>query len=132
MTRKSVIALGIGAVAALAITGTALASDDDGGRAGQATSPPAATAATEIGSEWAAEIALERVGGGEVVEIEREQEHSRPVWSIEIVEDGVEYELDVDQETGEIIKVERDDDSDDRDDDRDDDDRNDDNERDDD
>lgn len=116
MNRKSMIALGIGAVAALGITGTALASDDDGGRASQATSLPAATAATQIGPERAAEIALERVGGGEVVEIEREREHGRPVWDIEIVKDGVEYELDIDRETGEIIKVERDDDSNDRDD----------------
>ena len=61
-------------------------------------------------------IALERTGGGEVTEVERELEHGRPVWDVELVRDGVEYEVDVDRETGEVLRFEADgrDDDDDR------------------
>ncbi|MDG4832090.1 PepSY domain-containing protein [Solwaraspora sp. WMMD1047] len=90
---------------------------------GTPTSAPAGTAG--IGHDRAVEIALAEAGGGRVDEIERETEHGRQVWSVEIVNGDTEVEVDVDAETGEIVKAERepadDDDKDDRDDDRDDD-----------
>ncbi|MFC0508303.1 PepSY domain-containing protein [Micromonospora costi] len=83
-----------------------------------------------VGLQRAGEIALARVGGGRIVEIEAEQEHGRPVWSVEIVTGGVEHDVDVDRDSGAVLRVDRDDDGDDdgrhhdgSDDDRDDDDR---------
>jgi hypothetical protein len=73
------------------------------------TSPSQADA---VSAERAREIALERAGGGSVTEVEREQEHGRPVWSVEIRNGSTEHEVDVDRETGAIVKAgsERDDD----------------------
>lgn len=120
MTRKSMIMLAAGVVAALGITGTALASDDDTSTrqgtapanavAGASTAPKDAAGSDstgEIGPEQAAEIALDWTGGGRVTEIEREWEHGRPVWDVEIVKDGVEHELDVDRESGQVVKAEQ-------------------------
>ncbi|BCJ63331.1 PepSY domain-containing protein [Polymorphospora rubra] len=158
MTRKSIVALAVGGVAALAFTGTALgvaaASDTTRDRpqtttvalTGAPTAPgtpstpgsgettdPAPTNGSPtnsptgsptsggdaVSAERAKEIALARTGGGTVEEVERDREHGRPVWEVEIDKGKVEYEVYVDRETGEIVKFEQDDDDDD--DDRDDD-----------
>ncbi|MEN3614855.1 PepSY domain-containing protein [Plantactinospora sp. ZYX-F-223] len=93
---------------------------------GTPTGPPAPTGAAPAGSVDAAravQIALASAGGGQLEEVEREQEHGRAVWSVEFVKDGWEIEVDVDATTGEIVKTDRDKDDDhgDRDDDHDDD-----------
>ncbi|WP_309244239.1 PepSY domain-containing protein [Micromonospora parastrephiae] len=65
-------------------------------------------------------MALARAGGGQIVEVEAEQEHGRPVWSVEIVAGDTEHEVDVDRDNGTVVKAEQepvDDDGDDRDDD---------------
>ncbi|MFY1615981.1 PepSY domain-containing protein [Micromonospora sp. WMMD736] len=87
--------------------------------------PSAAGAAVD--EKRAGEIALARAGGGQIVEVEAEQENGRPVWSIEIVAGDTEHEVDVDRENGSVVKAEQepvdaDDDADDQDDDADDDD----------
>ncbi|MER5332844.1 PepSY domain-containing protein [Micromonospora sp. NPDC002717] len=82
-----------------------------------------ATGGDAVSEQRAREIALARAGGGQVVEIEAEQEHGRPVWSVEIVAGQTEHEIDVDRENGTVVKAEQepvDDDDDDRDDDDDD------------
>ncbi|MEV7231774.1 PepSY domain-containing protein [Polymorphospora sp. NPDC051019] len=169
MTRKSIVALAVGGVAALAFTGTALgvaaASDTienrqqttsvaltsapgtpgtpgtpdtaptTGPTSGETSSPAPtqssptggpASGVDAISAERAKEIALGRVGGGTVEEVDRDREHGRPVWEVEIYKGQVEYEVDVDRETGEIVKFEQDDDDDD---DHDDDDHDDDDDR---
>jgi hypothetical protein len=92
-----------------------------------ATNP--GTASTDaFGAEQARELALRTAGGGQVTEIEREHEHGRPVWSVEILNGTVEHEIDIDRESGKVNDHEReaadddrdDDDHDDRDDDYDD------------
>ncbi|MEU7616382.1 PepSY domain-containing protein [Micromonospora rifamycinica] len=94
---------------------------------GGSTAPAAADA---VSQQRAGEIALAKVGGGQITEIEREQEAGRPVWSVEIVNGDTEHEVEVDRDSGSVVKSEqekaddrsgRDDDADDRDDDRDDD-----------
>ncbi|TYC07195.1 hypothetical protein FXF53_00905 [Micromonospora sp. WP24] len=72
-----------------------------------------------IGPQRAGEIALAKAGGGRIEEIEAEQEHGRPVWSVEIVSGGVEHDIDVDRENGAVLRAEQeqDDDDDDGDDD---------------
>ncbi|MER5453851.1 PepSY domain-containing protein [Micromonospora sp. NPDC002389] len=98
--------------------------------------PPAGTgspdATDKISRERAGEIALAHAGGGRITEIDRDRENKRPVWEVEIVKGDVEHEIDVDRETGQVLKAEQerydgdDDDRDDDDDDDDDDDRDDD------
>jgi hypothetical protein len=81
-----------------------------------------------MGSAEAEQIALAHVGGGTVTEVEREWEHGRLEWKVEIHLDGVEHDVRVDAVSGEITRVDVDDDrrdddggkDDDRDDDRDD------------
>ncbi|GIM77926.1 hypothetical protein Aau02nite_78360 [Amorphoplanes auranticolor] len=77
----------------------------------------------------AKEIAVKAAGGGQVTETERETEHGRAVWDIEVQAGPVEHDIDVDRATGEVLRHERetdddsgsDDDSDDSSDDSDDD-----------
>ncbi|BCJ58294.1 PepSY domain-containing protein [Micromonospora endophytica] len=95
-----------------------------------ATPTDAATAAPAgddaVSGERAGEIALAHVGGGRITETDRDRENGRPVWEIEIVSGDTEHDIDVDRETGAVLKAEQepvdhDDDDDDDDDDRDDD-----------
>lgn len=61
-----------------------------------------------VSSQRAVEIALAMAGGGWLDEVEREWEHGRTVWSVELVKDGWEIEVDVDATTGEVVKTDRD------------------------
>ncbi|MET8118289.1 PepSY domain-containing protein [Micromonospora sp. NPDC005189] len=100
--------------------------------------PDSSTAGSAVDEQRAGEIALAKAGGGRIVEVEAEQEHGRPVWSVEIVAGDTEHEVDVDRDNGSVVKAEQepvddddddqadDDQSDDDDDDDDDDDRSDD------
>ncbi|WBB78764.1 PepSY domain-containing protein [Micromonospora sp. WMMD882] len=83
--------------------------------------PAAGDAAVDL--QRAGEIALARVGGGEIVGIEAEREDGRDVWSVEIVDGQTEHEIDVDRKDGAVVKAEQEpvDDDDDDDDDGDDD-----------
>jgi Peptidase propeptide and YPEB domain len=57
-----------------------------------------------VDADKASGIALARAGGGQVVDIEAEAEHGRPVWKVELVKGGAEYRVDVDRETGGILR----------------------------
>ncbi|NJC12710.1 putative membrane protein YkoI [Micromonospora profundi] len=92
-----------------------------------AGSPSASTApaGSAVDEQRAGEIALAKAGGGQIVEVEAEEENGRPVWSVEIVAGDIEHEVDVDRDNGTVVKAEQepvDDDDDDDDDDADDDD----------
>ncbi|TDC32554.1 hypothetical protein E1211_20665 [Micromonospora sp. 15K316] len=63
--------------------------------------------ADRIEPQRAGEIALARAGGGRIEEIEAEQEHGRPVWSVEIVSGDVEHNIDVDRENGAVLRAEQ-------------------------
>ncbi|MEU7841404.1 PepSY domain-containing protein [Micromonospora sp. NPDC049114] len=71
--------------------------------------PSAGTAPTgsAVDAQRAGEIALARAGGGQIVEVEAEQENGRPVWSVEIVAGDTEHEVDVDRDNGSVIKAEQ-------------------------
>ncbi|HEX2133697.1 MAG TPA: PepSY domain-containing protein [Actinophytocola sp.] len=86
---------------------------------------PTAQGDPRLTPDAAAQLVRHRLGGGQVREIERETEHGRLEWKVEITKDGVTHDVRVDAETGDITRVDTDDDrDDDRDrDDRDDDDR---------
>ncbi|WP_431920085.1 PepSY domain-containing protein [Micromonospora wenchangensis] len=160
MKRTSLLLAAAGGAAVLAVTGTAIGVSAAGrvpGPTATATTAPvdptvAPTAGTPggdptagtpggstapatddaVSQQRAGEIALAKVGGGRITEVEREREEGRPVWSVEIINGDTEHEIDVDRENGNIVKSEQekadaddrsghDDDSDDRDDDGDDD-----------
>lgn len=69
----------------------------------------AAPAGTPISPREAAAIAVRHVGGGTVTEIEREFEHGRLEWKVEVVHNGQEVDVRVDSRTGKITRVDRDD-----------------------
>lgn len=76
--------------------------DDDA----TATAPSRAAEGTVSGKR-AGEIALARLGGGRIVEIEAELEHGRPVWSVKVVKGAVRYEVKVDRGDGTLVQTER-------------------------
>ena len=57
--------------------------------------------------EEAKGIAIEAVGG-KVTEIEFEREKSHNRYEVEVKSDGVEYDLDIDANTGEIVQTRKD------------------------
>ncbi|MGW3807805.1 PepSY domain-containing protein [Micromonospora sp. NPDC005113] len=111
-----------GTTAAPSTSGTTAAPSTSGTPSGGGS--PAGAAVNE---QRAGEIALARAGGGRITEVEAEQEHGRPVWSVEIIAGDIEHEVDVDRDNGTVVKAEQesvddgDDDGDDRNDDDDDD-----------
>ncbi|MEV4464949.1 PepSY domain-containing protein [Micromonospora echinofusca] len=110
-------------------TGTPAAPASPSGSGTPSGSSAPATGGDAVSEQRAREIALARAGGGEVVEVEREDEDGRAVWSVEIVAGQTEHEVDVDRGDGSVVKAEQepvDDDDDDDSDDDDDDDRDDD------
>ncbi|QNO13290.1 PepSY domain-containing protein [Alkalicella caledoniensis] len=56
-----------------------------------------------IGINGAKEIALGRVGGGRIEEIELEEEDGRFIYEVEVEYNGREYELEIDAYTGKIL-----------------------------
>ena len=71
---------------------------------------------TETGSliteEQAKQIALNHIGEGGIIEIELERESGIILYSIGIISDQKEVEVEIDAETGEILEVEWEDDED--------------------
>ncbi len=83
-----------------------------GPRRGSASAPGTSTAAEgqpfPITFDRATEIALERSGGGVVVESEVDRKRNgRMVYEFEIYNNGTRYEMDVDSATGDIIEFEQ-------------------------
>ncbi|MEU8421354.1 PepSY domain-containing protein [Micromonospora sp. NPDC048835] len=112
-------------------SGTPSAGTPSGTPSSGTPSTGSAPAGSAVDEKRAGEIALAKAGGGQIVEVEAEQENGRPVWSIEIVAGETEHEVDVDRDNGSVVKAEQepvdhDDDADDKDDDADDKDDNDD------
>jgi uncharacterized membrane protein YkoI len=70
---------------------------------------PASGDSSGITAEKAKEIALSKVGGGVVIKCKLDYEHGGQVYEIEIRRDGLEYEMDIDVATGNIVKYEIDD-----------------------
>lgn len=128
---KTVLAT-VGVVAALALTGTALgnaAADATNDRTstaavadlttGPAPKPsvtpedrpttgavnPGATNAGAVSAGQAETIAVARLGGGQVIDMEAELEHGRQVWKVEILLGNVEHRVDIDRATGEVVRV---------------------------
>ncbi|BBH69456.1 hypothetical protein ACTI_61410 [Actinoplanes sp. OR16] len=139
MLKKSAVVLAAGTIAALGITGTALAMDTPSpstsgpssvapstAGSGAPTGSGAATGSgaptgsgTAISEARAREIALAAVPGGTVEEIEQETENKVAVWDVEVKAGTTEHEFEIDAATGEVLHqdTEQDDADDDNDDD---------------
>ena len=89
--------------------------DDDYRSSSKPASKPAPKSTTKpskpslIGDARAKEIALAKSGGGKVVEFELDWDDGRPEYEIEIKKDGLEYEVEIDGYTGQILEFEIDD-----------------------
>ena len=75
-------------------------------------SAPSSGGGSAISAAQARTIALRAAGGGRVTDIERESEHGRAVWDVEVYRGGVEHDIDVDRATGDVLRhrTDRDDD----------------------
>ncbi|MEU4239626.1 PepSY domain-containing protein [Actinoplanes sp. NPDC026619] len=96
-----------GTLAALGIAGTALAAgSDDSAPRKQSTPAVSASATTGLSVSVAAakEIAVRATGGGLVESVEREVEHGRAVWDVDVLVNGVEHDIDVDAATGVVLR----------------------------
>ncbi len=87
----------------LAISGTALALGTD-----DATPPPgaAATPVAGVDADEAATTALGSTGGGQVTGIEREVEHGRMEWKVDVTRDGARHDVRVDATSGAVTRHE--------------------------
>lgn len=54
--------------------------------------------------EEARKIALDRTGGGEIVEIEKDYDDGMPIYEVEIIDNDNEYDVEIDAHTGDIIE----------------------------
>jgi len=73
------------------------------------TSGTAGVPATRLTADEAARLVKSRLGGGVVHEVEREVEHGRVEWKVEITKDGVTYDIRVDSLSGAVTRVDTDD-----------------------
>ncbi|MFC0028616.1 PepSY domain-containing protein [Micromonospora chaiyaphumensis] len=78
---------------------------DDSPTAGTTPSRGAPESGT-VDAQRAGRVALARLGGGRIVEIEAETEHERPVWSVKVARAGATYEVKVDRGDGAVLEVE--------------------------
>lgn len=62
-----------------------------------------------ISSDAAARIAREAVGGGDVVEVERDEHRGRAIWEVSLREGGRTTEVYVDAVSGEVLEIDIDD-----------------------
>ena len=67
-------------------------------------SAPAVNSPRSIGLDAAKAIAIRVAGGGYVQSAERETEHGRAVWDIDVIRNGVEHDIDVDRATGDVTR----------------------------
>jgi uncharacterized membrane protein YkoI len=124
MTRTRVLAAVLAGLtlAGLGTAATALGGDDPAAAApvtvvaqtrtttpttSTSTSMPApAAAADTVSADDAGSRAVARVGGGTVTKVEREVEHGRTVWKVDIRRDTRLTEVHVDVATGAVTRIE--------------------------
>ncbi|RQX01703.1 PepSY domain-containing protein [Micromonospora inaquosa] len=92
---------------ASAPSGTPSSGTPSAGTPSGTPSTGSAPAGSAVDEKRAGEIALAKAGGGQIVEVEAEQENGRPVWSVEIVAGDTEHEVDVDRDNGSVVKAEQ-------------------------
>jgi hypothetical protein len=74
------------------------------------SSPSTPMAPAAVDRAEAVRIALRTVPGGRVESVERETEHGRLVWDIDVIAGGAEHDLHIDARTGDVLRHRKDDD----------------------
>ncbi len=100
-------------IVALALTGgiaaSVIADQNDRKQSEDAKVTTSALAEARVSYQQAAQIALAQVPG-KVLSLEFEQEDDRPIWEVKVLTAaGVEHELKVSSESGEVLEHEEDD-----------------------
>ncbi|SNY73902.1 PepSY domain-containing protein [Paractinoplanes atraurantiacus] len=98
------------------------ASTPSGGATSSGSADPAAPAGATVDANGAREIALRAVPGGQVHEVELDDDdNDRQVWDVDVHVGDVEHEIEIDPASGKVVQHETGDRDDDRGDDNDDD-----------
>jgi len=101
--KRFAVVVAVGSLAALGVAGTALASGSDDPRPGPTVST-SALAEPSVSRVVAGGIAVRAAGGGIVESVEREVEHGRAVWDVDVLRAGVEHDIDVDAVSGMVLR----------------------------
>jgi len=118
MTRTRVLAALLAGLtlAGIGTAASALGSDDPTSAAAPvtvvaqtSTTTPTSTPAAAVTADEAGSRAVARVGGGTVTKVEREVEHGRTVWKVDVRRDTRLTEVHVDVANGAVTRVEDDD-----------------------
>jgi uncharacterized membrane protein YkoI len=65
---------------------------------------PAVTGTVTIDLDRAKALAMEAIGGGQITDIEMDDENNTPVWKVTVVgSDGVRHRISINQRTGAIV-----------------------------
>ncbi|MEU5942374.1 PepSY domain-containing protein [Micromonospora sp. NPDC047548] len=83
----------------------AAAVDDTPSADDSAFAAPARPDSRRVARDRAGAVALAAVGRGRVVDVEAEQEHGRPVWSVAIAAGATGWDVHVDQVTGAVLRI---------------------------
>ena len=117
MTRTRVLAALLAGLtlAGIGTAASALGSDDPTSAAAPvtvvaqtSTTTPTSTPAAAVTADEAGSRAVARVGGGTVTKVEREVEHGRTVWKVDVRRDTRVTEVHVDVANGTVTRVEDD------------------------
>jgi undecaprenyl-diphosphatase len=105
MSAVAVLSATMGIVGTLAVTGwPRTPAVEEPGAAGRGDADPTAEAAVpHLTSAEARQIALDHAGDGTPTEVELEWEHGTLVWSVDVMRQSVEYDVDIDARTGTVI-----------------------------
>ena len=66
------------------------------------------TANAAITDQQARDIVLKEVPNGEITKFEKEYDHGRAVYEIEVMDGNIERDFDIDAETGAILRERKD------------------------
>jgi uncharacterized membrane protein YkoI len=77
-----------------------------------AQTPSTSAATGAVTRARAQAIALGRVPGGRITDVDTDQQDDRPVWEVEINRGGNDYQVTVDRATGRIVEFNQDEDED--------------------
>jgi hypothetical protein len=66
---------------------------------------PASAGEPAVHIEHAKALAEQAAGGGRATKAELEWEHGRLVWEVEVLRRSVEYDLQIDADTGQVVRI---------------------------
>lgn len=76
-------------------------------RVGGFQSPMFVRQATNITRKQAIQIAIQAVGGGQATRVHRDDFHDRPTFQVTVQNSPFEYEVDVDRQSGQVLRIQK-------------------------